>query len=391
MSLNHFLPDAIFGEPELNQITPAAVADLVNGERFSCTRRYLNYSGKPITVIERNGFRHRFDSQHSYHQSSFVIVTDWKIHRNFHPAFVDFIKQERENETKLILKLRELLTKYQPTFHDNYLYLRTEEKIGLADLERHRGEIYDHEHDVVVSTFMGKDAGPHPYSSEGRALALLNNVERLGEANAFCETIQIVDNEGKFGDRFINRNKMVYRIDAVQDLTREDGVWVIRNKPFENTRLPSQMGWRRYTFEEADDLLELYKTYVEALHCGDAEHKRKEAMLEAETGLARERYELNEQKLRHQREQQTWEAEKARLQTNFERQQAAYAEEQFRAKMELDRVKHMYERQMLDMKSSSERRKETSEWMKQIPAILGALGVAWLSYQTAKYASKRDK
>jgi hypothetical protein len=382
MSLDHFLPDAIFGEPELNQITPAAVAELVSGERFSQTRRYLNFTGKVLTVIERNGMRHEFESIQSYHRSSFVIMTDWKIHRSMHEAFVDFVKQERENEAQVIRRLRELLTAYKPTFHENYMYLRTEENIQLADLDLHRGEIYDHEHDVVVSLFRGKDAGPHPYSAEGRALTQLNHVEKLGDSKAFCELIQIVDNEGRFGDRFINRNKMVYRIEATQDFTRDNGVWVIRNKPFENTRLPSQMGWRRYTFEEADGLLELYKTYAEALHCG-------EAMLAAESELARERYELNEQKLRHQREQQNWEAEQLRLQTAFERQQAAYADEQFRAKMELDRVKHQYERQMLDMKANAERRKETAEWMKQVPAILGALGVAWLSFKTAQYAAKR--
>jgi hypothetical protein len=38
---------------------------------------------------------------------------------------------------------------------------------------------------------------------------------------------------------------------------------------------------------------------------------------------------------------------------------------------------------MYDAKMSQERRKETSEWLKQLPAILGALGVAWLAYKTA--------
>lgn len=391
MSLNHFLPDAFFGEPELGQITPDAVAELVSSEVFSQTRRYLNYTGKTITVLERNGFRHEFVAQHSYTAANFLIVTDWRVQRSMYKSLVDFVKQERENEPKVIRRLREIVTKFEPVFHHNFAYFRTQEEITLAQLEQHQREIYDHEHDVVISLHLGQNAGPHPYSAEGRALALLNSVEKIGDDRAFCETIQIVDHDGKFGDRFINRNKMVFRIEASQDPTKENGVWVIRNKPFENTRLPSQMGWRRYTFEEADQLLELYKTYAEALHCGDAEHKRKEAMLEAEAGLARERYELNEQKLRHQREQQNWEAERNRLQAAFERQQAAYADEQFRAKMELDRVKHMYERQLLDTKSSAERRKETSEWMKQIPAILGALGVAWLSYQTAKYAAKRDK
>lgn len=388
MSLDHFLPDAVFGDPELNQITPAAVAELVSGEKFSHTRRYLNFTGRFITVLERSGFRHEFAAIPSYSQSSFVIVSDWKIHKSMHDSFVSFVKHERENESKLIRTLRKQLLEYTPTFHDQFMYFRTEEKIGLVDLEAHRGEIYDHEHDVVVSLHRGQDAGPHPFTAEGRAIAQLSNAER-GEGKAFCETIQIVDNDGTFGDRFINRNKNVYRIEAAVDHSRANGVWLIRNKPFENTRLPSQVGWRRYTFEEADQLLELYKTYAEALHCGDAEHKRKEAMLVAETALTRERTELAEQKIRHQREMQNWEVEKARLQTNFERQQAAYADEAFRAKMSLDRAKHQYDQQMLDMKANAERRKETSEWMKQIPAILGALGVAWLTYKTAQYAAKR--
>lgn len=389
MSLDHFLPDAFFGDPDLNQIMPQAVAELVKDEKLTQTRRYLNYTGKCVTVIERSGLRHEFASIPCFNRSSFVIVTDWKIHKSILPALSDFIKHERENESKVIRRLRELLLKYQPTLYDQQMYLRTEENVSLADLETHRGEVYDHEHDIVISLYRGKDAGPHPYSGEGRALALMKGAEQLVDSKAFSETIQIIDNEGTYGDRFINRNKQVYRIEAVVDQSRIPGVWVIRNRPFENTRLPGQMGWQRYTFEESDKILELYKTYAEALHCGDAEHRRKQEMIELETRLTHERAELAEGKIRHQREQQEWEMEKLRVQGNLERQQAAYADEAFRAKMELDRVKNSYERQLLDVKAAAERRKETAEWMKQVPAILGALGVAWLSYKTAQYAAKR--
>jgi hypothetical protein len=158
---------------------------------------------------------------------------------------------------------------------------------------------------------------------------------------------------------------------------------VIRNKPFENTRLPSTVGWRRYTLQEADAALELYKTYAEAEHCGDGETKRKQDLLAQEEKLIRAKNELNEQKLAHQRAQHEWELEKAKVQQELERQQAAFAEEAFRARIELDRMKSFYERQMLDNKMSYERRKETSEWLKQLPAIISALGVAWLAYKTA--------
>lgn len=389
MSLDYFIPDAFFGNTELSQINASAHSAYVKDDIFTKTQRYFNYTGRVVTVIERSGIQHEFGSIPSYSRADFVICTDWKIHKSLHVALTNFLKQEKENETTLLRKLRETVMGYKPTVHDEFMFLRTEEKILLGDLEKHRNEIYVHEHDLVVSLYRGIEAGPHPYSPLGRALDMTTAMEREQNSKAFCETIRIVDNDGSYGDRFINRNKNVYRIEAVRDATREDGVWVIRNKPFENTRLPSKIGWRRYTFEEADTILELYKTYAEAEHCGDADYKRKQELMELETRLTREKTEIAEQKLRHQRQQQEWDMDKARQLATFEKQQAAYAEEQFRARQELDRQKHFYERQMLDIRSSYERRKDTADWMKQLPAILGAIGVAWLSYKTAQYAANR--
>jgi hypothetical protein len=389
MSLDYFIPDAFFGNTELSQINASAHAVFLKEDVFTKTTRYFNYTGQVVTVIERSGIQHEFGSIPSYSRADFMIVTDWKIHKSLHLGLVNFLKVEKENETAVIRKLREVVLKYQPTIHEEFIFLRTEEKILLGDLEKHRKEIYVHDHDVVVSLYRGIEAGPHPYSPLGRALDMTTAMERDADSKAFCETIRIVDNLGTYGDRFINRNKSVYRIEAVRDATREDGVWVIRNKPFENTRLPSKVGWRRYTFEEADGILELYKTYAEAEHCGDAEYKRKQELLELETRLTREKTELAEQKLRHQSQQQEWDMDKARQLSQFERQQAAYAEEAFRARQELDRQKHFYERQMLDLRSSAERRKDVSDWLKHLPAIMGAVGVAWLSYKTAQFAANR--
>jgi hypothetical protein len=389
MSLDYFIPDAFFGNTELSQINASQFGSFGADEVYIKTSRYFNYTGKIVTVIERSGTPFEFAAIPSYNRADFVIVTDWKIHKSMHLALVNYFKHERENESKTIRQLRELITKYEPTIRDQFIFLRTEEKITLADLEKHRNEIYVHDHDVVVSLFRGIEAGPHPYSSEGRAIDLTTMLERGADKKAFCEMIKIVDNSGRFGDRFINRNKNVYRIEASQDASREDGVWVVRNKPFENTRLPATMGWRRYTFEEADEILELYKTYAEAEHCGDAEYKKKQELLTLEARLTRDKTEFSEQKLTHQREQHNWEVERVRLTTNFERQQAAYADEQFRAKMDLDRQKNFYERQMLDIKSNYERRKDVGDWLKQVPAVLGAIAVAWLTYKTASLAARR--
>jgi hypothetical protein len=392
MSLDHFIPDTLFGKVELCQVGLGQLNANRKDELFERKVQYYNFLSKPVTVLERNGMQWEFPAIPDVQRASFVVQTEWKVHKDLHREFFAWIKIVRENESKLIRDLREIAARHQPTVYEQYLLFRTERLLSLDDLERHRGEIYDHDHDVVVSLYRGLESGPHPFSEMGRALALLNENATRNDEEAFSETIKIVDNTGQFGDRFINRNGNIYRIQSAQDPTREEGVWVIRNKPFENTRLPSTVGWRRYTLQESDELLDLYKTYAEAEHCGDGETKRKQELLAQEERLIRARNELNEQKLAHQKAQHEWELEKTKLQREFERQQAAFAEEAFRAKMELDRMKAFYERQMLDAKMSQEKRKETSEWLKQLPAILGALGVAWLAYKTATInANKQDK
>jgi hypothetical protein len=387
--MEYFIPDAFFGNTELSQVNGESFSAFNKEELFSKTCRYLNYTGRVVTVLERNGMAYEFKSIPSWQRAEFVIITDWKLHKEMHIALQTFLKHEKENETAVIRKLREITNSYKPSIYDEYIFLRTEEKITLKDLESHRNEIYVHDHDIVVSLFRGIEAGPHPYSPAGRALDQMVAIERQAGSQAFCETIMIVDNAGTFGDRFINRNKNVYRIEAVRDASREDGVWVIRNKPFENTKLPSKVGWRKYTFEEADVILELYKTYAEAEHCGDAEYKKKQELLALETRLTAEKTELADQKMAHQRQLHELEVERTRITSNAERQQAAYADELHRAKMALERQKFFYEQQTLDIKAKAERRKDTSDWMKQVPAILGAVAVAWLSYQTAKLAARR--
>lgn len=383
MSLDHFIPDTHYGNVELSQLGPASMGASQKDDLFERKVRYYNFLSQPVTVIERNGMQWEFPAIPDVQRATFVIRSEWKVHKSMHQEFFRWIKAVRENESKLIRDLREIVARYQPTVYEQYLLFRTEQALSQEDLKKHRGEIYDHDHDIVVSMHRGLEAGPHPFSEMGRALALVNENALRNEQEAFSETIKIVDNTGTYGDRFINRNGCIYRIQSTQDSSREEGVWVIRNKPFENTRLPSTVGWRRYTLQEADAALELYKTYAEAEHCGDGETKRKQDLLAQEEKLIRAKNELNEQKLAHQRAQHEWELEKAKVQQELERQQAAFAEEAFRARIELDRMKSFYERQMLDNKMSYERRKETSEWLKQLPAIISALGVAWLAYKTA--------
>ncbi|WP_144106757.1 hypothetical protein [Paraburkholderia sp. BCC1886] len=388
--MDHFLPDAHYGRVEITQLGLAHLSANQRDDLLEVRTRYFNFLPCVVTVIERNGLQWEFPSIPDPMRSAFVIRTDWRVHRSMHQAFINWIKMVRENESKQIRDLREIVTQHQLGPLEQHMLFRTEETITHEELRQHKFEIYDHHHDIVVSTFRGIEAGPHPFSEMGRALALLDQSVARGEREAFNEAIKIVDNAGRFGDRFINRNGSIYRISATPDATREDGVWVIRNKPFENTRLPSTVGWHRYTLEEADDILELYKTYVEAEHCGDGETKRKQELLAKEESLLKAKGELAEAKQAQMREQHEWEVEKTRIQQALERAQAAFAEEAFRAKMELDRMKAHYERLMLDAKATQERKKEakeTSEWLKQLPAILGALGVAYLAYKTAQMNS----
>jgi hypothetical protein len=385
---DHFVPEAWYGTPAFSVVGRNELFGNQQNEKFEKRTRYFNYLPQIVTVIERNGLCAEFPPLSDASRNAFVIQTDWRVHKNLQTRFMQLLKDGHEHEPKSVIAMRECLTRHKPEPHEHWFTFRCELSVTQEELNRHRGEIYDYENDIVISISPGIDAGPHPYSETGRILTELHSRAEAAIEHAFFESIRIVDNAGMQGARYINRNGSVFRIKSARDPTLEDGVWVIRQKPYTHVRQPARIGWQRYDFDQADETLELYKSYDDAKHYGDGETTRKRELAAQEEKLARAKYKLKEQQLAHQQKQQEWEREKAKFQEDVERRQFAFEEETRRSKQEAERARFYYEQQMLEAKQSAERRKEVNDWLRQMPGILSAVGLAWLTYKTAKLQAK---
>lgn len=91
------------------------------------------------------------------------------------------------------------------------------------------GFYYLIEHDVVLSFQKPNNAKEHPLS-EGGLIDSLCEVKRKKENKDTLDvTISIVDNEGVFGNRFINIGGGVFRIPASKDGRRRNGIYISRS------------------------------------------------------------------------------------------------------------------------------------------------------------------
>jgi hypothetical protein len=385
---DHFVPETWYGTPAFSVVGTGEVYASQQNQQFERNTRYFNYLPHAVTVLERNGLCTRFPPVADPNRCEFVIQTDWRLHRNLQTQFMQTLKDGHEVEPKSVAILRDCLRQYKPDRWDQWLTIRCEISITREELIHHDGEIYDNENDVVISSASGINAGPHPFSESGRFLTELQSRPDDVAANAFYESIRIVDNEGTNGDWFINRNGDVIQITAVRDRTRQSGIWVMRNRPHSNATSSGRIGWRRHAFDAAEDALGLYKSYAAAKHYGDTETSRKMKLAVQEAKLTRDKSRLNRQKLEQQREQQEWEREKAKTQMEMERRQAIWAEEGARAKYQHEQARYRYEQQMQEAKQAAERRKETGDWIRQLTGVLSAVALAWLAYRTAKVQAK---
>ncbi len=196
------------------------------------------------------------------------------------------------------------------------------------------------------------------------AMSPVHPFSRLGSiANVYSETmfqsdkfgpygqtgiiygLKIVDRNGAFGDRFLNFNDRVVRVVAERNVTVElrDGVYRTVNAGVMSSNDGQvQLETDYFTFEEADRLLPIYKSYDEAVSFGKPEdvYRRKIEQDKNEQSMLRLKAEaeLVEQKRAAAEAQANFDRERA----NHERAMAELKEAAEKDKLEYERREREY-------------------------------------------------
>lgn len=339
------------------------------------TMKIFNEIPYTIGISSRDGLKYDLPPGTNLVQTGVVVWIQY-----------DFKKFSRESLEKLLCSgavqnspelqlLKQVFSQDGGGMYGRFNKFDIEYVITEKDLLDHGGTVYVRDLDLVIST---KGCGAikyHPYSKEANLYAFgeqsLSELDNISGQN-FIYSINLIDNFGQIGRRWLRIGDDVVAVNPVRDETKTDGVYVATNKPSVNSIGDGRMVVERYDVEETPPYFKLYKTFHDARHTAAddmamklAEYESKR--LKSETDLTISQNALN---------RVTQEAEN--LRRNAELQEAKHKDDMHRMRMQLDL--EMEERLTMRRKdryeAASAARKDTAELVKVVPAIiLGIIGV----------------
>jgi hypothetical protein len=215
----------------------------------------------------------------------------------------------------------------------------------------------------------------HPLSAEGTAIRANESGDLLG----FFYRIEIVDPYDQFGSRFINLGGKINRIMPVNDLKRTPGVYVHRVMRSDPAK-PADIAPEYFTFEEATKKIKLFHNESEARTLGDlgesqkreyetAIHELKLAALNAESRM-------KEDSAKYKQAQAEYDARKREV--DELKELISTLREERLSKLKEQQAQRAAQREDY-YESRSYSRKDDSEWIKWVPAVI--LGGGLLAYK----------
>src|SRR5690606_35152659 len=152
--------------------------------------------------------------------------------------------------------------------------------VSLEDIRKTGGTLYSEEADLVLSIVGDSSKLLHPRSREYKKKVRINNNTSLHNPEDLLYKIEIIDNSGSFGVRFIKIASEVYSITPKHDPTRREGVYVTKNTPSKGMFSFTEVEEKFYTIEEAEKELLLCRNFEQAKYSDEDYKLRRKIELE---------------------------------------------------------------------------------------------------------------
>jgi hypothetical protein len=343
---------------------------------IECRTHYVNNLSVDVTVVLRSGLRFRLEPVPNMSSNRLIIRTTVTVDQTVRNDVERVLSTVNEHSTAEMQAMRNAFVQQNQgnTYRGATMIL--DYPLSFDELRSYGGSIYHKELDCVVS-LRGLDEAPlHPHSEAGiRSQTVIGSpVEHGGPSFAYA--VEIVDNFGREGPRYMNMSGQIYKITPKKDPERRDGIYIVTNKP--NTGDIDTDGVicnTHYPFSLAESDLGLYKSYSEALNLGDISTARKEELANLEHTnrvLAAEMQGLRQQ---HEREMIEQQNNLKRLELERDRLSLTIAEQEQKMARERLELKDHYEK-------LSYERKDSSEILKVLPSIVVGIGAIFMAIKT---------
>jgi hypothetical protein len=368
----------LFGDVTLGSAMGEAWTDPILASRKVS---FINSTTHPITIVERSGLKVPIPSRQSFRSRDFIIRQEFNISGEVKENVRAVLDVVDDSSPVVLQKLKAALLESDKLGLYARANLILDFPITLDQLKTHGGSVYHHETDFVVSLMGPATAPVHPYSERGREIKMMAETPAKVGGESFGYCVEIVDNTGRFGDRFVNIANRVYRVRTKRDVARRDGIYIGGTDPDEGELFNTGWSVNRIPLDAPDhDKYGIFKTYEEAKTLGDLTQAQKRALADVEFATTHLKRDLEQEKIRHSREMadiehdlKLAEARAKEAELVRDRREAELKEERARAEhilaMERLRLKDKYEERSMD-------RKDRSEALKMLPTIIVGIGAA---------------
>lgn len=370
-----------YGSPTV--LNPNQIASVTEVPPIEVTTLYINRTTKPICVTLRNGMRYVCPPKPGFGDSHLQVQMAYKVHVETKESLRQYLLGIDDDCSKELLALKEYFKNSgSNTFGFNYsgTLMVLEYQIPFSAIANAGGELYSHDADVMVSLLDQSLASPHPYSQEGRQQEMLRSATpKLNQSN-FGLCMEIVDSTGTVPVKYLNFLDRIYRVTPMKDPSRKDGLYVITHQESISSTSETKPKIKYYGFDGLEfNKHGLYDSHADAKVRGDHTLAKKSELVELEHAHARFKLEV-------QREKSEAELRELRLKqevADWERKSKRYSDE---LEQERARTEHLMTLERLrfkdDYETRSLQRKDTSELMKSLPAIVLGVGGAVVAFIT---------
>lgn len=355
--------------------------DTFNSNPIDIQARYFNGLPYPVTIVLRSGVKFTIPPSQHRHIKNFVISFKVTLGPDVN-IDVNSLCNDSSPESAMLVDIFS-----NGGFQRMGRWQCAEIQYGVTkeELDQMGSVLYLSNLDIVVARLNPSYVPYHPYSEAGIRKRLVAEDPDINTHGRFGYRIEIVDNCQRFGQRFININNEVFKLLPERDPDRRDGVYRYSTGPVNgDTSLTSPVS-QFFSFEEAEQELGLFRTFVEAKTLGDVVANRKKELDEYALSIKEEEARLKHEKLEREEafEKHRRSLEEARLRDDDERRQKEhnwklreqeYQERAALLKEEIARLEHQRNLASMERKDyydeRSHNRKDSSEFIKYLPTLV---------------------
>lgn len=338
---------------------------LLGTRGYSETYQYLNGLDTNVHIKARNGIVTTVYANTSEPDIKGLFVVRVIVQYNSRESLVDISDLGLE-ETEGRKVLRDTLEKIDEQGIKTGLdesTLRYEYRFTKESFVANNGSFYHSDHDNVLSIAPVHQVAVHPYGTAGLKQQLMNEVPGDKDLSSFFYNLRIIDNHGYYGPRFINIGNVIYRIPVSKHPQKWDGVYLVTTGSTDMETGVTESTTERYSFQEADDALPIYRSVEEARTLGDLISQKKKDLEESALWIKQEEQRMKQEDQEHKakRIQEEREREQERIQWEeaFNKRKQVAEEEAAIRKRELEEETAQRKRQAEE--EATHRKREADE------------------------------